>query len=51
VNKYDESPMFIAVMRNYKDVFEKLLEIPDSAHGGGEGPECSSCCGEKWKFR
>ena len=24
VNKYDESPMFIAVMRNYMDVFEKL---------------------------
>ena len=24
-------------MRNYKDVFEKLLEIPDSAHGGMEG--------------
>ncbi|CAD6257611.1 unnamed protein product [Miscanthus lutarioriparius] len=37
VNKYDESPMFIAVMRNYKDVSEKLLEIPDSAHGGMEG--------------
>jgi len=37
VNKYDESPMFIAVMRNYKDVFEKLLEIPDSAHGGMKG--------------
>jgi len=37
VNKYDESPMFIAVMRNYKDVFEKLLEIPDSAHGGTDG--------------
>ncbi|XP_066339662.1 ankyrin repeat-containing protein At5g02620-like isoform X2 [Miscanthus floridulus] len=36
-NKYDESPMFIAVMRNYKDVFEKLLEIPDSAHGGMKG--------------
>jgi hypothetical protein len=29
--------MFIAVMRNYKDVFEKLLEIPDSAHGGVNG--------------
>ncbi|XP_021316343.1 ankyrin repeat-containing protein At5g02620 isoform X2 [Sorghum bicolor] len=35
VNKYDESPMYIAVMRNYKDVSEKLLEIPDSAHLGG----------------
>lgn len=37
VNKYDESPMFIAVMRNYADVSEKLLEIPDSAHGGAYG--------------
>ncbi|CAO2141251.1 unnamed protein product [Urochloa humidicola] len=25
VNKHDESPMFMAVMRNYDDVFEKLL--------------------------
>jgi ankyrin repeat protein len=31
VNKYNESPMFIAVMRNYEDVLKKLLEIPDSA--------------------
>ncbi|KAL6660512.1 hypothetical protein ACP70R_001547 [Stipagrostis hirtigluma subsp. patula] len=37
VNKYDESPMFIAVVRNYADIFEKLLEIPDSAHGGTYG--------------
>ncbi|CAL4979749.1 unnamed protein product [Urochloa decumbens] len=38
VNKYGESPMFIAVMRNYADVSEKLLvEIPDSAHGGAYG--------------
>jgi len=37
VNKYDESPMFIAVMRNYAEVSEKLLEIPDSAHGGAYG--------------
>jgi hypothetical protein len=29
--------MFIAVMRNYKDVFEKLCGIPDSAHGGAYG--------------
>ncbi|KAJ1276884.1 hypothetical protein BS78_05G250600, partial [Paspalum vaginatum] len=34
VNQYKESPMFIAVMRNYVDIFERLLEIPDSAHGG-----------------
>lgn len=33
-NQHGESPMFIAVMRNYEDVFEKLLEIPDSAHVG-----------------
>ncbi|WVZ64182.1 LOW QUALITY PROTEIN: hypothetical protein U9M48_013744, partial [Paspalum notatum var. saurae] len=37
VNQYDESPMFIAVMRDYVDVFEKLLEIPGSAHGGACG--------------
>jgi ankyrin repeat protein len=34
VNKYNESPMFVAVMRNFEDVFKKMLEIPDSAHGG-----------------
>ncbi|CAL4981787.1 unnamed protein product [Urochloa decumbens] len=37
VNKHGESPMFIAVMRNYDDVFEKLLGLPDSAHGGAHG--------------
>ncbi|OEL23057.1 hypothetical protein BAE44_0015925 [Dichanthelium oligosanthes] len=37
VNKYDESPMFAAAMRNYEDVAEKLLEIPASAHGGTFG--------------
>nr|TKW00028.1 hypothetical protein SEVIR_8G082401v2 [Setaria viridis]TKW00029.1 hypothetical protein SEVIR_8G082401v2 [Setaria viridis] len=37
VNKHNESPMFMAVMRNYADVFEKLLEIPDSAHVGAHG--------------
>jgi ankyrin repeat protein len=37
VNRYDESPMFIAVMRNYAEVSEKLLKIPDSAHGGAFG--------------
>nr|CAB3491264.1 unnamed protein product [Digitaria exilis] len=37
VNKHNESPMFIAVMRNDMDVFEKLLEIPDSAHSGAFG--------------
>ncbi|CAN6380941.1 unnamed protein product [Urochloa humidicola] len=37
VNKYNESPMFIAVMRNYADVFEKLLEIPNSVHVGAYG--------------
>ena len=34
VNKMGESPMFIAVMRNFTDVLDKLLEIPDSAHSG-----------------
>jgi len=29
--------MFMAVMRDYADVFEKLLEIPDSAHVGPNG--------------
>ncbi|WVZ53431.1 hypothetical protein U9M48_004375, partial [Paspalum notatum var. saurae] len=37
VNQYGESPMFIAVLRDYVDVFEKLLEIPGSAHGGAHG--------------
>ncbi|CAN6374758.1 unnamed protein product [Urochloa humidicola] len=37
VNKYNESPMFMAVMRNYEDVFEKLLGTPDSAHRGAYG--------------
>jgi ankyrin repeat protein len=34
LNKYNELPMFIAVSRDYIDVFEKLLEIPDSDHAG-----------------
>jgi ankyrin repeat protein len=37
VNQYAESPMFIAVLRNDAEVFEKLLGIPDSAHGGAHG--------------
>ncbi|KAG2559199.1 hypothetical protein PVAP13_8NG293652 [Panicum virgatum] len=37
VNQYAESPMFIAVLRNDAEVFEKLLGIPDSAHGGADG--------------
>jgi len=37
VNQYAESPMFIAVLRNDAEVFEKLLGIPDSAHGGAFG--------------
>ncbi|XP_062197953.1 ankyrin repeat-containing protein At5g02620-like [Phragmites australis] len=37
VNKYGESPMFIAVMRDFTDVFEALLQIPDSAHSGISG--------------
>ena len=37
VSQEKESPMFMAVMRNYALVVEKLLEIPDSAHGGACG--------------
>ncbi|KAJ1274498.1 hypothetical protein BS78_05G066400 [Paspalum vaginatum] len=37
VNKYDESPMFIAVMRDIPDVVNRLLQVPDSAHGGSSG--------------
>ncbi|PVH33790.1 hypothetical protein PAHAL_8G066200 [Panicum hallii] len=37
VNRKKESPMFMAVMRNYADVLEKLLEVPESAHGGACG--------------
>lgn len=37
VNKYSESPMFIAVMRDFTDVSEKLLEIPGSSHVGTYG--------------
>jgi ankyrin repeat protein len=37
VTKRYESPMFIAVMRGYGDVLEKLLEILDAAHGGARG--------------
>ncbi|KAJ1257079.1 hypothetical protein BS78_K221700 [Paspalum vaginatum] len=37
VNKYGESPMFIAVMRDYQDVFCKLLETEDHAVGGAGG--------------
>ncbi|XP_066341611.1 ankyrin repeat-containing protein ITN1-like [Miscanthus floridulus] len=33
-NVRDESPMFIAAMRNVEDVLDKLLGIPDSAHSG-----------------
>ncbi|XP_025826180.1 ankyrin repeat-containing protein NPR4-like [Panicum hallii] len=37
-NKYGESPMFIAAMRDYQDdVLDRLLEIPDSADGGAGG--------------
>ncbi|XP_040384617.1 ankyrin repeat-containing protein ITN1-like isoform X2 [Oryza brachyantha] len=37
VNKYNESPMFIAVMKDFTDVSEKLLEIPESSHVGTYG--------------
>uniref|UniRef100_A0A0D3HK63 PGG domain-containing protein n=1 Tax=Oryza barthii TaxID=65489 RepID=A0A0D3HK63_9ORYZ len=34
VNKHNESPMFIAAMRDLTDVLEKVLEIPNSSHVG-----------------
>ncbi|KAJ1685341.1 hypothetical protein LUZ63_016731 [Rhynchospora breviuscula] len=34
VNKYNESPMYIAVMRGYSDVFDKLLKTDLSSHMG-----------------
>ncbi|OEL15505.1 Ankyrin repeat-containing protein [Dichanthelium oligosanthes] len=37
VNIYKESPMFIAAMRNFTDVVEKLLAMPDSSHSGASG--------------
>ncbi|XP_039778162.1 nuclear factor NF-kappa-B p100 subunit-like [Panicum virgatum] len=37
VNENDESPMFIAAMRNFTHLFDKLLSIPDSADSGACG--------------
>jgi hypothetical protein len=37
VNKWYGSPMFTAVMRDYGDVLEKLLEVRDAADGGAPG--------------
>jgi ankyrin repeat protein len=37
VNEYNESPMFLAVMRDYEDVFERLLGISGSEHVGPGG--------------
>nr|CDM86173.1 unnamed protein product [Triticum aestivum] len=37
VTRYNESPMFMAVMRNFADVSEKLLAIVDSSHVGKYG--------------
>ncbi|XP_024315048.1 ankyrin repeat-containing protein At5g02620 isoform X1 [Brachypodium distachyon] len=37
VDKYGESPMFIAAMRGFAHIFEKLLNIPDSSHAGRNG--------------
>lgn len=37
VNKYGESSMFMAAMRDFPDIVEKLLEIPGSAHQGTYG--------------
>ncbi|KAL6658582.1 hypothetical protein ACP70R_004168 [Stipagrostis hirtigluma subsp. patula] len=37
VNKYDESPMYMAAMKGYADVAEKLLAIPHSSDKGPYG--------------
>ena len=37
LNDHNESPMFMAVMRGFTEVFEKLLGISDSAHAGTQG--------------
>jgi ankyrin repeat protein len=37
VNKNNESPMFIAAMRNSADIFDRLLAIPYSSHSGCAG--------------
>ncbi|KAM3355363.1 hypothetical protein ACQJBY_025877 [Aegilops geniculata] len=34
VNRMNESPMYMAAMRDFTDISEKLLEIPGSAHTG-----------------
>lgn len=34
VNQHNESAMFMAVMRDFADILEKLLEIPDSSDKG-----------------
>ncbi|TVU27474.1 hypothetical protein EJB05_30088, partial [Eragrostis curvula] len=34
VNKHNESPLFIAAARDFTDVCDSLLRIPDSAHSG-----------------
>ncbi|KAJ1685374.1 hypothetical protein LUZ63_016764 [Rhynchospora breviuscula] len=34
VNKYNESPMYIAVLSDFNKVLERLLEIPISSHVG-----------------
>lgn len=36
-NRFDESPMFMAVLRGYTDVFQKLLEIEGSEDSGTHG--------------
>ncbi|KAJ4818589.1 ankyrin repeat family protein [Rhynchospora pubera] len=37
VNKYDESPMYIAVMRGFDEVFQQLWTISHSSHKGAFG--------------
>uniref|UniRef100_R7W116 Uncharacterized protein n=1 Tax=Aegilops tauschii TaxID=37682 RepID=R7W116_AEGTA len=41
VGKHNESPMYFAVMRNFTQVFEKLMQNPLSASSGGQhGRNC-----------
>jgi ankyrin repeat protein len=37
VDSRNESPLFIAAVRNFTEVFHKLLEIPDSSDSGAFG--------------
>jgi hypothetical protein len=41
VSKNKDSPLFFAVMRNYKHLYDKLMQNPDCAYSGGpDGHNC-----------